>query len=81
MAYVNPQQKALQDTLASPAQVGFLPSHSGDGYGYGGGAILTIGSVAIPLGEGYEAREIAKEMAARWNAARLLKHEADGGAL
>lgn len=67
MVYVSPQEKAFKDTLGSQAQVSFLPHNSGDGYGYGGGAILTIGSTAIPFGEGYEARELAKAIATRWN--------------
>lgn len=33
------------------AVVAFLPSHSGDGYGYGGGAIVVVEGKAISFGE------------------------------
>lgn len=46
-----------------------LPVHSGDGYGYGGGAVVTIGDRSIQLGEGYIAKMLAEELARRWNAA------------
>lgn len=49
------------------ATVSYLPHNSGDGYGWGGGVILTIGQFAIPLGEGRAASALAEEMAARWN--------------
>lgn len=52
----------------SKAIVSHLPVHSGDGYGYGGGAIVTIDGVSIPIGEGSKAHEIAEEIAERWNA-------------
>lgn len=45
----------------------FLPGYSGDGYGYGGGAIVTIGDRSISLGEGHEAAWLAMEIANRWN--------------
>ncbi len=32
------------------ATVSFLPSHSGDGYGWGGDMILTIGDQSVNLG-------------------------------
>lgn len=52
------------------ARASKLPEHSGDGYGWGGGAIVTIGSVSIMLGEGPHAHQLAAEIARRWNAAR-----------
>jgi hypothetical protein len=58
---MNDQIKSLE------AVVSWLPFHSGDGYGWGGGVILTIGSHAIPIGEGPMANELAKEIARRWN--------------
>lgn len=50
------------------AQVAQLPSHSGDGYCFGGGAVVVIGGRAIPIGEGDGALAFAKEIARRWNA-------------
>ena len=54
------------------ATVSSLPTHSGDGYGYGGGAILTIGDLSILLGEGSEAHTLANTIAARWNSHEAL---------
>jgi len=34
------------------ARVSKLPEHSGDGYGFGGGVVVTIGQISIMLGEG-----------------------------
>lgn len=64
---MSPDEK-LKAIKSMEARVSYLPSHSGDGYGYGGGAILTIGELALPVGEGYVAGRIAEELAARWNA-------------
>jgi hypothetical protein len=50
------------------AKVHVLPIHSGDGYGYGGGNILTIGEFAFPFGESPKAAEIAREIERLWNA-------------
>lgn len=49
-----------------------LPEHSGNGYGWGGGAVVTIGPYSIMLGEGMQAHLLAKEIARRWNAGRAL---------
>ena len=49
------------------ATVCHLPIHSGDGYGYGGGTVLTIGPFAFPFGESPKAAEIAEELARLWN--------------
>ncbi len=51
-----------------PAQASRLPSHSGDGYYYGGGSIVVIGKFAIQIGEGEAAWPLAQELARRWNA-------------
>lgn len=60
-----------------------LPEHSGDGYGWGGGAVVTIGQHSIMLGEGMQAHLLADEIARRWNAGRLAlsptPQEADHG--
>jgi hypothetical protein len=58
------QEAGLTTAMATAAT---LPSHSGDGYGYGGGALVIIGGVAIPLGEGTTAIALSKEIANRWN--------------
>jgi len=50
------------------AAVTLKTEHSGDGYGYGGGAIVTIGDRSIQFGEGREAWQLAIEVARRWNA-------------
>lgn len=49
------------------ARVCSFPAFSGDGYGYGGGAVLVIGETAIPFGEGHKARLLAEEIADAWN--------------
>lgn len=54
----------LSEMEANAAQ---LPYHSGDGYSWGGGAILTIGGRAIVIGEGDGSYEFAREIARRWN--------------
>lgn len=51
------------------ATVSHTPSFSGDGYGYGGSTVLTIGGTSLLFGEGERANELAWEMANRWNAA------------
>jgi hypothetical protein len=50
------------------AQYSSLPWKSGDGYSFGGGAILTIGDRSFDLGEGDVAHVIAREIVRRWNA-------------
>jgi hypothetical protein len=47
-----------------------LPWQSGDGYAYGGGAVVTIGEFSILVGEGDGMFELAQEIARRWNATR-----------
>ncbi|HBQ33114.1 MAG TPA: hypothetical protein DD739_10560 [Ochrobactrum anthropi] len=58
--------------LIEKAEVRFMPIHSGDGYGYGGGSVLCIGRFAIPFGEHPDAANLALEIARRWNAASAL---------
>lgn len=58
------------------ATVAFLPWNEGDGYNWGGGALLVIGETAIPLGCGQPAKELAQEIARRWNVQRAA---AEGG--
>lgn len=57
------------DFATSAATACKLPEHSGDGYGYGGGAVVVIANRAIPIGEGYASHQLAEEIARRWNAA------------
>lgn len=47
------------------ASTGSTPSHDGDGYGYGGDAVVIIGGRVIILGP--NDHELALEMEARWN--------------
>jgi hypothetical protein len=56
---------------AEIAKVSELPSHSGDGYCFGGGVILTIGERSFFIGENYNRRDfaLAQEIARRWNSA------------
>lgn len=51
-------------TKAHAAQ---LPWRDGDGYSWGGEAILTIGGRAIMIGAGKESLALAQEIARRWN--------------
>jgi len=53
--------------MNSVAEVRQTPIFSGDGYGFGGSATLTIGRFAIPLGEHPDALGLAQEIARRWN--------------
>jgi hypothetical protein len=47
-------------------QVSFLPCFSGDGYGYGGGIVVTFGDMSVLLGEDSSGRrlELARLIAA-----------------
>lgn len=49
------------------ARASVLPYQSGDGYSFGGAAIVTIDAKAIMVGEGDGSFELAKEIARRWN--------------
>jgi len=49
------------------ATVSRLPYRDGDGYSYGGEAIVTIGEQSILIGSGGDAFDLAKEIARRWN--------------
>ena len=55
------------------ARASKLPEHSGDGYGWGGGAVVTIGQISIMLGEGVYAHQLAEEIARRWNSGRAAQ--------
>lgn len=71
--YVCPDQRAKEERdewRAETAIKSCLPSHSGDGYGYGGGAVVTIGQFSILFGEGEPAHWLAQEVANRWNGER-----------
>lgn len=49
------------------AIVSRLPYRDGDGYSYGGEAIITIGERSVLVGSGKEAYALAQEIARRWN--------------
>jgi hypothetical protein len=57
----------MSEMMSEKAKVSHLPSHSGDGYGYGGGVVLTIGGQSILLGDADHAFALAQEIARRWN--------------
>lgn len=50
------------------AIVSFLPSGSGDGYGFGGGAIVSYEGCALVIGEGWKSAKLAKHIADALNA-------------
>lgn len=54
----------LSDKPAIAAQ---LPCGSGDGYGFGGGAIVVIGQYSMVIGEGQMPQYLAREIVRRWN--------------
>lgn len=56
------------------AVVSRTPCFSGDGYGWGGGAAVTIDGMVLLLGEGSYSHELAEEIAERWNAASDEQH-------
>jgi len=56
-----------EDWITEPARVSFTPVRSGDGYSFGGAAIVTIGPFALELGEHPQAQHLAKKIADRWN--------------
>lgn len=62
-------RKHIEDLMEARATVSRLPVGSGDGYGYGGGVVLTIGDRSIFIGETNYSVEFANEVAKRWNAA------------
>lgn len=54
----------------SEATYSTLPWFTGDGYSYGGAAVVTIGNRSIMVGEGPDSHELATEIVDRWNAGR-----------
>lgn len=61
-------RKHIEDLIEAKAIVSRMPVGSGDGYGYGGGIILTIGNRSLFVGESHYPQEFAEELAERWNA-------------
>lgn len=55
-------------TSAEKAVVSFLPCGSGDGYGFGGGAIVSYHGHALVIGEGQNSRRLAEHIAKALNA-------------
>lgn len=56
-----------------------LPIHDGDGYSWGGDAVVTIGDRSFVLGGSKQSHELAKEIARRWNARSLIAKEPTDG--
>lgn len=54
--------------MSAKATASQLPWRDGDGYSWGGEAVLTIGDRSIMIGAGKEAFALAQEIANRWNA-------------
>lgn len=58
--------------MTDTAIIATLPAFSGDGYGYGGGTVVTFTmagfSRAIQFGEDQNSRYLAETVAHRWNA-------------
>lgn len=54
--------------MAIRATASQLPWRDGDGYTYGGEAVLTIGARSLIIGSGKDALALAQEVAKRWNA-------------
>lgn len=50
------------------ARASQLPTHSGDGYSYGGGSIVQILGYAVVIGEGQDSWRIAKHIETAVNA-------------
>jgi len=61
-----------QNSTHTPAVVSSLPSFSGDGYSYGGGALVTFGDVTVQFGAGRQALALATEVAKRWDCHSLI---------
>jgi len=55
-------------TSAEKAIVSYLPSGSGDGYGFGGGAIVSYHGHALVIGEGQHSGFLAEHIAKALNA-------------
>ena len=62
----------IEDLMVAQATVSRMPVGSGDGYGYGGGIVLTIGDRSLFIGESNFSKEFAQEIAGRWNARNAL---------
>lgn len=63
----------MRDLIAklgtSKARASQLPWRDGDGYSWGGEAVLTIGARSVVIGAGKEALALAQEIERRWNLA------------
>jgi hypothetical protein len=62
----------LTEAVATVSQ---MPFHDGDGYSWGGDAVLTIGERSFHFGSGKGARDLAEEVARRWNSASAALEE------
>ena len=67
----------MEDVAPITATASFIPSKSGDGYSFGGGALVTINGRSIFIGEDREAFKLSEKIAAAINnEARLTELEA-----
>lgn len=57
----------MRDLIENRAQASQLPYRDGEGYSWGGEAVLTIGARSIMIGAGKEALALAHEIERRWN--------------
>jgi hypothetical protein len=60
--------KTKEEMEKAKATYSRMPTYSGDGYGYGGAFIVTIGDVSINFGEDHVSGKLAEEVVRRWNA-------------
>jgi hypothetical protein len=61
--------KSQEEIEIAIASVSVMPTHIGDGYGWGGDVILSIGDRAINFGQDKIGEKLALEVAKRWNSA------------
>lgn len=69
----------MSESATKPVAVlGYLPESSGDGYSFGGGAVLFFAGRAIVLGEGTQPSRIGKHIVEAINAYKAYDHDGGG---